>query len=249
MEENILPEPIQIEETNEPKEHFEIWSNAQRSKNLIIAFWLMFGLTLLASVSDYYEIMLLKDMAAGEILSDEVITSSDTRQRVLAIIQMIGMVVSAILFICWFRRAYGNLDRIKQDPLHSESMAVWSFIIPIICLFRPVQMMYEIWNKTQDKIKELDSNYTIQPNRFSIGVWWFLFIISHFIGRYLMSAAFDDNKTMESIITLSQAYMVSDVLQVIEAFLVIVIINNMADIEAKLADEVNRNGGDVVFTS
>lgn len=249
MEVNSLPESTQIEETIEPQEYFEIWSNAQRAKNLIIVFWLMFGITLLAAVSDYYEVMLLKDMAAGELLSEDVVNSSDTRQRVLAIIQVVGMIVSGILFIAWFRRAYGNLDRIKQNPEHGESMALWSFVIPILCLFRPPQIMSEIWKKTQIKIKQLDSNYTIKPNRYSIGVWWTLFIVNHLIGRYVMKSAFDDNQTIEEIITASQAYMVSDILQVIEAFFVIMIVNNMIDIEAKLADEINRNGGDVVFTS
>lgn len=249
MDENTHPESTQTEETTVPQEHFEIWSNARRAKNVIIVFWLMFGITLLAAVSDYYEIILLKDMAAGELLSEDVINSSDSRQRVLAIIQVVGMIVSGILFISWFRRAYGNLERIKLRPEHSESMALWSFIIPIVCLFRPPQIMSEIWNKTQIKIKQFDSNYTIVPNNYTIGIWWTLFIVNHLIGRYVMKSAFDDNQTLEEIITASQAYMVSDVLQVIEAFFVIMIVNNMIEIEAKLADEVNRNGGDVVFTS
>ena len=222
----------------------EIWDNSKRAKNLIIIFWVLTGLTLIGIISGYFELQLLKNAQIGIYASESEANASDLRQGIIGIAQTGIYIASIVLFLNWFRRAYGNLHRFGINYLkHKESMAVWAWFIPIIFLFRPVQIMNEIWNETQEKIKKFDSIYN---GGLIIGLWWTLFIISNFIGRYVMKTAFKD-ETIEQLIEGSQAMLISDVLQIPEALLVILIVFQLSKMETKLAKEVKKSDGNIVY--
>ncbi len=228
-------------------EKLVIWDNSKRAKNLMIIFWILTGLTLIGIISGYFELEILKNAQRGEFISDEEANASDTRQMIIGILQTGLYITSIVVFLNWFRRAYGNLHRLGLTYLkHKESMAVWTWFIPIIVLFRPVQIMNEIWNGTQEKIKVFDSTYNFKNGGLIIGLWWTLVIISNFIGRYVMKTAFKD-ETIEQLIEGSQAMLISDLLNISEALLVILIVFQLSKMETKLAREVEKSGGNIVY--
>ncbi|MEZ4916293.1 MAG: DUF4328 domain-containing protein [Chitinophagales bacterium] len=79
-----------------------------------------------------------------------------------------------------------------------------------------------------------------------IAFWWILFIISNIFGRYILKSAFKSN-TIEELIESSQAMLISDIFQVVEALLVILIVYNVSKMEKKLLSEVANFGGDVFY--
>jgi hypothetical protein len=225
----------------------EIWDNSKRAKNLMIIFWVLTGLTLIAIISGYFELELLKNTQLGIYADESEVNASDLRQGIIGIFQIGIYIASVILFLNWFRRAYGNLYRVGITYLkHKESMAVWAWFIPIIVFFRPVYIMNEIWNETQEKIKKFDSTYNIKNGGLIIGLWWTLFIISNFIGRFVLKTAFKD-ETIEQLIEASQAILISGVMQILEALLVILIVFQLSKMESKLAKEVKKSGGNIVY--
>ncbi|WP_103068529.1 DUF4328 domain-containing protein [Aquimarina sediminis] len=228
-------------------EKIEIWDNSKRAKYLINIFWIITGLTITGIISNYYELELLKNAQIEQYIDEGEANANDMRQGVIGIVQFIIYIISVVLFLNWFRRAYGNLHRLKISYLnHKETMAVWSWIIPIISLFRPVQIMTEIWTETQEKIKKMDSSYLIENGGFIIGLWWTLFIISNFIGKYVVKTAFKQD-TIEQLIEGSRAMIISDLIQIPEALLVILIVFRLSKIESKLADEVKKSGGNIIY--
>jgi len=231
----------------EPIEKLEIWDNSKRAKTVMIIFWILTGLTVIGIVSGYFELEILKNAQQGEFISDKEANASDIRQMIIGLLQTGLYIASIVVFLNWFRRAYGNLHRIGITYLkHKESMAVWSWFIPIIDLFRPVQIMNEIWTETQEKIKKYDSNYNLKSGGLIIGLWWTLFIISNFIGRYVLKTAFKD-ETIEQLIEGSQAILISDIMQIPEALLVILIVFQLSKMELKLAEKVKKSGGNIVY--
>ena len=231
----------------ESTQKLEIWDNTKRAKTLITIFWILTGLTVVGIISGYLELEILKNAQEGEFVSEEKANANDIRQIIIGLIQTGLYVASVVVFLNWFRRAYGNLHRLGITYLkHKESMAVWAWFIPIIVLFRPVQIMNEIWTETQEKIKKFDSNYEIKSGGLIIGLWWTLFIISNFIGRYVLKTAFKDD-TIEQLIEGSQAILISDVMQLPEALLVILIVSLLSKMELKLANEVKKSGGNIVY--
>ena len=229
------------------EKEIEIWDNSRRAKAVLYVFWALTGVTILGIVSGYWELQLLEKVQLSGFVDENEANASDLRQGVISLAQMGLYVASAVVFLRWFRRAYGNLHRIGINHLeHSESMALWSWFIPIIFLFRPVQIMNEIWDETQEKIKKYDASYTAKKGGGIILSWWILFLISHFVGRYLLKTAFEQD-TIDQLIESSQAALLSDILQIPEAILVMVIVYKLSQMETKLADEVENAGGRVVY--
>lgn len=227
--------------------NLEIWDNSKRAKDLMKIFGVLIGLTLIGIISGYLELELLKNAQLGQYADESEANISDLRQGLIGIAQTGIYIASIVLFLNWFRRAYGNLHRLDISYLkHKESMAVWSWFFPIIFLFRPVQIMNEIWTETQSNIKKYDSLYTLKSGGLIIGLWWTLFIISNFIGRYVLKTTFK-NDTIEQLIESSQAIMISDIMQIPEALLVILIVFQLSKMETKLAQEVKKSGGIIVY--
>ncbi len=241
-----------MEETNlsiqeEPVVNIEIWDNSKRARTLKIVFWVITGLTVIGIISSFLELVLLKKALAGDFVTEQEATLNDLRQGIIGLLQTGIYITSVVVFLNWFRRAYGNLHRLGITYLkHSESMAVWTWFIPIIVLFRPVQIMSEIWRETQESLKKYDTSYKIIGGSLIIGLWWTLFIVSNLIGRYVMSVGFKQD-TVEQLIEGTEAYLISDILQIPEALLVILIVHKLSTAESKLAAEVKKSGGNIVY--
>ena len=225
----------------------EIWDNSKRAKNLLIVFWIIVGLTFAGLFTGYNELQILKNVQMGVIISEQEAYTSDLIQMVMGMAQFVIYILSVVMFLNWFRRAYGNLHRVGVKNLkNGETMAVWAWFIPIVSLFKPVQIMNEIWTKTQRKIQELDTSYSIKSVGLIIGLWWTLHIISNLIGRYILKTAFKD-ETIEQLIEASQATLISDSMQIPEALLVVLIVSKLSKIELKLAEEIEKSGGNIVY--
>lgn len=71
-----------------------------------------------------------------------------------------------------------------------------------------------------------------------------MFVLSNFVGKYVLRTAFK-NDTIEQLIEGSQAIMISDIMQIPEAILVILIVQNISKMESKLANEIKTGGNTV----
>ena len=231
---------------NSLKGKIEIWDNAERAKDLIPFFWVFIGFSAIAIISGYFELRLFENFKNEGFADPGKVKANDIRQLVVGIIQFAVYLITVVVFLNWFRRAYGNLHRLRIDYLgQSESMAVGSWFIPIVNLFRPVQIMYEIWTETQWQIKQKDASYRIKKGNLLLTIWWTLFILSHLAGRIALRAAFKED-TVNQLIEGSLASLISDTLQILEALLVIIIVSRISKMETKLAEEVRKSGGNVV---
>lgn len=226
----------------------QIWDNSKRANTLIVTFKLLITINVFVIISSYYELELLKDLQAGYYIEDNVIFMSDLRQLIVTSLQLIIYITSIVVFINWFRRAYGNLHRLYGRHIlkHNESMALWAWFIPIAWFFWPVQIMNEIWKWAQLKIKQFDPSYMIKNGGLLIGLWWTLFILSNFIGRYAIKAAFKD-ETIEQLIESSRVTLFTDIMHIPEALLVILIVSQLSQFETKLKEEVIQAGGNIVY--
>lgn len=137
-----------MNEIDNKEKQTEIKDNSKRAKILIQIFWILTGLTVVSVIFNYYELEILKKALLGEYIDEDKAYANDLRQGIIGLLQTGLYITSIIVFLNWFRRAYGNLHRLKLRLNHSETMAVWAFFIPIIFLFRPYQIMKEIWSST-----------------------------------------------------------------------------------------------------
>jgi hypothetical protein len=105
--------------------------------------------------------------------------------------------------------------------------------------------MNEIWKETQHRIKHYDPAYLIKSGGLIIGLWWTLFILSNFIGRYVFKTTWNA-ETLEEYIQSAEATFFSDIMNIPEALLVILIVTQLSHFENRLKEEVVKTGGTVV---
>ena len=209
--------------------------NAVRAKIAINAIWIVIGIEILMFISGYMQYSLLKSVGYGELISHEEAANYDIRERVIAFLYMIVFIISAITFIMWFRRAYFNLHLKIRPLLFSEGWAAGSWFVPIICLFRPYQIMKELFSETEAflKRKNVETDDIFAVNR--LGLWWALWIITNLVAqfttRYTLEAKSVDEYTFVTMVS-----MVNNVMGVPLAIVTINIIKQYARAEVLLAE-------------
>ena len=64
--------------------------------------WVIAGVSLIAAVSDAFEVELLGRIEAGEHVSDAETSFNDIRQSVIGVVQTLAFIATIVLFLMWF---------------------------------------------------------------------------------------------------------------------------------------------------
>lgn len=163
----------------------ELKPNDRRAKIAIVFVTLVLILDIISLLFDYLEYILLN----SEFITPLEAENNDSRQLILAVLYMIIFLISGITFILWFRRAYYNLHSKVDNLEHGEGWAAGSWFVPIISLFRPFQIMKELYIKTDDFLSQTIDIDKKSDSTIYLGFWWTLWIISSFFGQFLMKSS------------------------------------------------------------
>jgi hypothetical protein len=221
----------------------ELKDNSARARISILVFGLICAINIVAVISGYFEYELLESIRMGVYINEDEAKLNDLRQAFIGILQSIIYFISIVVFLLWFRRAYENLHILGIDYLEFRTnMAVWGFFIPVINLFRPFQIMKEIWIESQEQIRTLIPDATINTSTYLVGIWWGLFLLTNFIGNISFRSMFRTD-TIQDLIHSTQAYIVSDFMDVPAALVTLILILNVSKVEKKLKESIRNRGG------
>lgn len=216
--------------------------NHERAKVAVILIWIMLGMDFVSLVSGYLQYDLLRTAADGGSLSMAAANANDNREQIIAIIYVIAYAISGITFIQWFRRAYFNLH-IKVNHLsHGEGWAAGSWFVPILCLYRPFQIMKELYVETKELLvkKGLITNADLDVKY--LGWWWALWLLSSLISQFSMRFSLNA-ETIDQFIVGTVAEMISDSIGIILALITIKVIKDYSTIEPllnEISDETEK---------
>ena len=216
--------------------------NGQRAKNAIILIWIMLALDSISLISGYFQYDLLQMVANGNEISIEQANANDSREQIISLLYLIAYIISAITFIQWFRRAYYNLHLRVTNLSYPEGWAAGSWFIPILCLFRPYQIMRELHVETKAlltrKAVVINSNFTTS----TLGVWWAFWLVNNAMGQFVFRYA-QRAETIEELTISTLTSMATNIIGVLLALLTIKVIANYAAVEPLLleSDEVGTN--------
>jgi hypothetical protein len=207
--------------------------NEQRAKNAITLIWIVLALEIVSLISGYFQYDLLQTAANGGEISIESADSNDTREQLIGVIFMIVNIISAVTFIQWFRRAYYNLHQRVNHLSQTEGWAAGSWFVPIVSLYRPYQIMKELYQETKELLVKkgvsLNENFATD----SVGWWWTLWIINNVIGqfvfRYSLKAESIDEFTTSTI-----ASMIGNVVGILLSIITVKVIKDYANVEPLL---------------
>jgi serine/threonine protein kinase len=138
-----------------------------------VALWLSMLLALASAVAN------LGDTGAARRLAGEGASTGDLYLWVGAV-QAAWFLITAGLWLAWFRRAYLNLPALGARRLRYRPWwAVGAWLLPVFSLFRPKQVLNDIW-RASDPDLPLDQPdaWRKRPVPELLGWWWLAFLAS-----------------------------------------------------------------------
>lgn len=113
----------------------------------------VFGLAVIAAaVSAVLEIGLLRDLQDGDAVSISETTGNDDRQRVVSSLYFVTFVSTAVAFCLWIHRVSRNLGPLTtEERRFSPRWAVIWWSVPLMQLFRPYQVVREVWRGSAEE--------------------------------------------------------------------------------------------------
>ncbi len=109
--------------------------------------------------------------------------------NLLILFNLLIRLITCIVFIQWFRRAYFNLHQLGFKYLeYKEGWAAGGWFVPIASLVIPYRIMMELWENLHVHFKK-DEN---SSHRSMIHLWWALFISSNILSA-IIERAFDES--------------------------------------------------------
>jgi hypothetical protein len=211
--------------------------NSERAKNVIVLFWVFFGITVIAIISTYMEYNLLQKALTESVSVDEA-NANDIRQRIIGIVEILIHIVLIVYFIMWFRRAYYNLHSLGCYVQYSEGWAAGAWFVPFLNLFRPYQIMKEIWDRTQERTYAGTEIARIESSAI-LGFWWFLWIVTSIAGNIYTRIVLSGNHDIKDLIALDTTGIILNVVDLVNVILVITIIKKIHSFEERLKDIIS----------
>lgn len=179
---------------------------------------------LVAVWSSQAEHSMLGRIAAGEFVPDDEIDWSDTRQMLIGYTQFGLYVLCVIRFLPWFVRAYRNAEVLGANGLRfSPRWAIGAWFVPILNLFRPKQIVNDVWRASSPNLSFTRQREweLLNPPAFLMA-WWLAFLASGWAEN--ATRAYADADTLKELQKLDRAWMVADSLDAVAAGLAIVVV-------------------------
>jgi len=133
---------------------------------------------------------LLSGYAAYSLYQHDVITqdeldTTDIREGIIALLDVLAFIVVTVTFIRWFRRAYRNLPALGVGTLRFRpAWTIWSWFIPFLGLFRPKQIANDIWRASDPEAPPAQGAiWHENPVPTLFQWWWGVFILSNFLNN------------------------------------------------------------------
>jgi predicted nucleic acid-binding Zn ribbon protein len=207
--------------------------NQQRAKNAVILIWCIMILDVVCIISSYLQYDLLNTVNEGGFISDGTAELNDNRELIIGILYFIVSLVSIVTFIQWFRRAYYNLNIRKRNCSYSEGWAAGCWFVPIIALFRPYQIMKEMWVETSKLINNTSTAIIKNDSTAIIGVWWALWIVTNYVANYALKTTVKGD-SLADYMNATMGDIVTSVISIPLAYVTIVMIKRYAHKEEQL---------------
>ncbi|HEX8515778.1 MAG TPA: DUF4328 domain-containing protein [Bacteroidia bacterium] len=211
-------------------------SNLKRANAARIIFYLLVAISIISFYSYYLQYELLLSWKEGAGIQPEAAAANDQRQQIIHRVNLVLLLGSSVLFLMWIYRAYDNLYKLHPDKMDcSPGWAVGFWFVPVISLYKPYSIVKEIWEKTQEYVMTEDQKHAIH-RAYLVGAWWVLYLIS-IISSYVVLGMGDQN-SIDGLISLTVALMLSNVFLIIVKVITLIMINRIVLFEKELQKHV-----------
>jgi len=193
-----------------PRAKAPAWSYAfrdpkGRTTTLKVLLWIGAAVAVVALISDFMTLLFLSRYLPG----GGGWQANQFRQALVGGCQWLLLAITAVVFLMWVHRANTNARLLGAEMKFTPGWAVGWFFIPIWNLWKPYQIMREIWRASQEGAGQR------KPNDLLVA-WWMLFLTTHILwqiaGRVELAAL---RQAAEGPLQFaSLMYLLTDILQV-----------------------------------
>jgi len=132
---------------------------------------------------------------------------NDLWQAIISGIGLAVTILSIIILLYWFYRAYRNLPSLGDKVLKfNPKWVIAYFFIPILALWKPFTALEEIWANSTDGYSSSSTK-----SSYILLIWWILFIVSNLMG-FSLGRSIASATTLEGIINWSNQDIVLQIL-------------------------------------
>jgi hypothetical protein len=178
-----------------------------------------------ALAADVVQLDLMTDIRDGRHVSLEQVRESDDRVTTTGLLQAGAYIACIVAFLVWYGRAYRNLERLGSDGLRfGKRWAIAYWFIPIGNLFRPKQVMNDIWRGSDPELPAPAHHWQRNGVPALLHWWWALWLLSSFVANGLARPSLNSAETVDEAVSTATRFVVIDVIDVIPAVLGILVI-------------------------
>lgn len=158
-------------------------------------------------------------VSRGEQVDEQVLIKHVETWNVLFWTNIAIMIVTGILFIRWFHRAYCNVAQFEErGTKYSTKWAVWGWLVPILNLFRPYAIGKEIWERSIVRGSSSQVVAVTNSSHSLVGYWWGSFVISGALERTAYRVSLH-SESLEAAIVSDYISLAASAATVIAAFI------------------------------
>lgn len=189
--------------------------------------------SVLSIVATYRDIQLLEALQSGRTPSSETVESVEAMFAASGLALAATFLFAAITFCIWIHRASRCVEESRVGPMRfSAGWAVGWWFVPIMNLFRPYQVIAELWRATGDSVHLRD--WTRDGVSALLGWWWGIYIASGVVAGIGGSLDPTVAPTLDEAATYEWIWIAGDLVAIIAAILAIAVVRGLsARIEAR----------------
>ncbi|MEN3335011.1 MAG: hypothetical protein V7641_4376 [Blastocatellia bacterium] len=167
--------------------------------------------------------------------------TGEAREAVMRIVQLATFIIAVVAFLFWLHRAYKNLKPLGVEPRYSPAWAVGAFIVPLVNLVLPFQIVQEMWRASDPDTtavtgaKSLNIITEDSSKSLLVVVWWGLWLLTiiNLILAYRWQVSW---QILNEEIIASWLIILLSLLLIIDSIVTVVLVKKIADRQ----DEKNR---------
>lgn len=150
-------------------------------------------------------------------------------QGLSAMFRLLVYLGTTVLFLLWLSRSHSNLRALRATRVeHSAGWAIGWWFVPIANLFKPFQVVREVWRESDPEFDELGGVAPMNDGSapLSMSLWWLFWLLSNFATNAawrLTEAKFAD---LDQI--LGVMFLIAGTLSLAAAILAIVVVREIS---------------------
>lgn len=151
-------------------------------KLFFIALGIDMAVTVVVIASNLWGVSILKDIDLGNVVVDQSLISSLEFWDSFALVMLLTLIGVGLALVKWLNACYAYAkDGIGATGFKNESWTTAGWIVPILNLFKPYQIISEIY-KAGAPTYSTGDDWKKESGSGLLLTWWIFWAVTHFIG-------------------------------------------------------------------